>query len=117
MRRAGGGGGLVALLAALSGAAGVIAGAMGAHGFTGKPAEWLRTGAEYQLVHAVAALVAAQMGARLAAWSFVAGGALFAGTLYAMALGMPHWLGAVTPIGGVGLILGWLVLAVRVMRR
>lgn len=114
MRRTGG---AVMLLAALFGAAAVAAGALGAHGFTGKPAEWLRTGAEYQMVHAVAALVAAQMGARVAAGLFVGGGLLFAGTLYAIAFGGPQWLGAVTPIGGVGLILGWLALAVRFLRK
>ena len=42
---------------------------------------------------------------------FVAGGALFAGTLYLMALGAPRWLGAVTPVGGAMLIVGWLWLA------
>jgi uncharacterized membrane protein YgdD (TMEM256/DUF423 family) len=41
---------------------------------------------------------------------FTAGIVIFAGTLYAMALGGPRWLGAVTPIGGVSLIVGWLAL-------
>ncbi|MBM3929182.1 MAG: DUF423 domain-containing protein, partial [Sphingomonadales bacterium] len=40
-----------------------------------------------------------------------AGGAIFALTLYAMAFGAPRWLGAVTPIGGTLLIVGWLWLA------
>lgn len=105
--------GTLARLAALSGAVAVMAGAFGAHGAGGQAAEWLRTGATYQMIHALAALVAARAGARLAAGLFVGGAALFAGTLYAMALGAPHWLGAVTPIGGIGLIAGWLVLAVR----
>lgn len=99
---------MVMVLAALSGAMAVAAGAFGAHGASGQAAEWLRTGGQYQLVHAVAALVAAQMGARVPAWLFVAGAMLFAGTLYLMALGMPRWLGAITPIGGMALILGWL---------
>lgn len=99
------------LLAALSGALAVGAGAFGAHGASGDAARWLATGAHYQLVHAVAALVAAQMEARGAGWLFVAGGAVFAGTLYLMALGLPKWLGAITPIGGVLLIAGWLWLA------
>ena len=42
---------------------------------------------------------------------FVIGAAIFAGTLYAMAVGAPRWLGAVTPVGGTLLILGWLWLA------
>ncbi|HWI86810.1 MAG TPA: DUF423 domain-containing protein [Sphingomonas sp.] len=100
-------------LAALSGAVAVIAGAFGAHGMTGRPADWLRTGGEYQLIHAVAALVAAQLGNGLAAALLLCGSALFAGTLYAMALGGPLWLGAVTPLGGATIIAGWLVLAWR----
>lgn len=99
------------LLAALSGAIAVGAGAFGAHGASGAAAEWLKTGAQYQLVHAVAALVALRMEARGPAWLFVAGSAVFAGTLYLMALGLPRWLGAVTPVGGVLLIAGWLWLA------
>ena len=99
------------VLAALSGAIAVGAGAFGVHGASGDAARWLTTGAHYQLLHAVAALVAAQMGARGAGWLFVAGGAVFAGTLYLMALGWPKWLGAVTPIGGVLLIAGWVWLA------
>jgi len=53
---------IVAVLAALSGAVAVAAGAFGAHGASGAAAEWLKTGAHYQLVHAVAALVAVGMG-------------------------------------------------------
>lgn len=102
---------LVTTLAALSGALAVIAGAFGAHGVDGQAAEWLRTGGQYQLVHAVAALVALRMGATLSSWLFVAGGAIFAASLYLMALGLPHWLGAITPIGGATMIAGWLCLA------
>lgn len=90
-----------------------MAAAFGAHGASGKAAEWLRTGGEYEMVHAVAAILAVQLRANLAAVMLLAGSALFAGTLYLMALGFPHWLGAVTPIGGMGMILGWLLLAWR----
>lgn len=99
------------MLAALSGAVAVGAGAFGAHGAEGQAREWLQTGGMYQLVHAVAAVVAARMGASGAGWAFVIGGTVFAGTLYVMALGGPRWLGAVTPIGGTALIVGWLLLA------
>lgn len=99
------------LLAAISGAMAVAAGAFGAHAAQGQAAEWLRTGGLYQMVHAVAALVAVQLGLRVPAWLFVGGGLVFAGSLYLMALGLPRWLGAVTPIGGVLLIAGWLWLA------
>ncbi|CAN5423010.1 DUF423 domain-containing protein [soil metagenome] len=102
------------ILAALSGAIAVGAGAFGAHAASGVAAEWLKVGAHYQLIHAVAALVAVKLDAKGPAWLFVAGGALFAGTLYLMALGLPKWLGAVTPVGGALLIGGWLCLAWRV---
>lgn len=101
----------VVAAAALSGALAVAAGAFGAHGAEGKAAEWLRTGAEYQLVHALAALIAAQAGARGPAWLFVGGAFVFAGTLYLMATGAPRWLGAITPIGGAALIAAWLWMA------
>jgi uncharacterized membrane protein YgdD (TMEM256/DUF423 family) len=104
---------MIAIIAALSGALAVAAGAFGAHGATGQAADWLRTGGQYQLIHAVAALVALRWEARGPAMLFVAGGAVFAVTLYAMALGAPRWLGAVTPIGGALLIGGWLWLGWR----
>ncbi|OYY72241.1 DUF423 domain-containing protein [Sphingomonas sp. 28-63-12] len=98
-------------IAALSGAVAVGAGAFGAHGASGAAVDWLKTGAHYQLVHALAALIASQIGARGAGWLFVSGGAIFAGSLYLMAIGLPRWLGAITPIGGALLIAGWLWLA------
>lgn len=105
------------LLAALSGAIAVAAGAFGAHGASGEAAEWLRTGGHYQLIHAVAAAaVLARPGGVTSGWLFVAGGAVFAGTLYAMALGAPRWFGAITPIGGACLIAGWLWLAWSALR-
>ena len=105
----------LAALLALSGAVAVIAGAFGAHGASGKAAEWLATGAHYQMIHAVAGLVAIGKG-RGPALLFLLGGLLFAGTLYAMALGGPRWLGAVTPLGGLALILGWMWLAILFLR-
>jgi uncharacterized membrane protein YgdD (TMEM256/DUF423 family) len=107
---------MLGLLAALSAAIAVGAGAFGAHGAASpQAAEWLKTGGMYQLVHAVAAL--AVMGvARGPAVLFLAGGAIFAFTLYAMALDGPRWLGAITPIGGTLLIAGWLWAAVAYWR-
>ncbi|MDF0540833.1 DUF423 domain-containing protein [Sphingobium sp. H39-3-25] len=99
---------MIAVIAALSAALAVAAGAFGAHGAaTPQAAEWLKTGGLYQLIHAVAALML--MGtSRGAAAMLLAGGGIFALTLYAMAIGAPRWLGAVTPIGGSLLIIGWL---------
>jgi uncharacterized membrane protein YgdD (TMEM256/DUF423 family) len=105
-------------LAALSGALAVCAGAFGAHGAADEAAKgWLRTGAEYQLVHAAMVFACAFLwragapAAGWAAWLFLIGGLVFAGTLYLMALGLPRWLGAITPLGGLMLIAGWLLLA------
>lgn len=102
---------LLGIFAALSGAVAVLAGAFGAHGATPRAAELFRIGGQYQLLHAVAALVALQMGARGPAWLFLAGAALFAGSLYALAEGGPKWLGPVTPLGGLMMIAGWVWLA------
>lgn len=99
---------MIAVLACLSAALAIGAGAFGAHGVTDpKAAEWLRTGGIYQLVHAVAALAVTGV-ARGAALLMIGGAAIFALSLYAMALGAPRWLGAVTPVGGVLMIAGWL---------
>lgn len=104
-------------LAALSAAIAVVAGAFGAHGATGKAVEWFKTGGEYELIHALAAIVALRLGVRPAAGLMLGGSALFAATLYAMGLGAPLWLGAVTPLGGLAMILGWLWLAWRATER
>jgi len=109
---------ILGLIAALSGAAAVVAGAFGAHGAQGQAAEWLRTGGQYQLIHAVAAVVALGIArGQAAAVLFVVGGWIFGGTLYAMALGAPRWFGAITPIGGLALIGGWLALGWALWQR
>jgi len=109
---------MIVLLAALSGAIAVAAGAFGAHGAASpQAAEWLKTGATYQLIHAVAALaIVDRLGAKTPAALFLVGGAIFALTLYAMAIGAPRWLGAITPIGGTLLIIGWLWLGWTALR-
>ena len=101
----------IGILAALSGAMAIAAGAFGAHWAAKDVADLLRTGGQYQLIHAVAALVALRMGARWPATLFVIGATLFAVSLYALALGAPRPIGAITPIGGVTMIVGWLWLA------
>ncbi len=108
---------MIGVFAALSAALAVAAGAFGAHGASSPlAAEWLRTGAFYQLVHAVAAL-AIMNNAQGAATTLLVGGGIFAVTLYVMALGGPRWLGAVTPIGGTLLIAGWLWTAWVLLRK
>jgi uncharacterized membrane protein YgdD (TMEM256/DUF423 family) len=113
------------VLAALWGLMAVAAGAFGAHAASDPQAKgWLQTGAQYQLAHALAvfACLAVQRAyagapaASLAAWLFVVGALLFAGSLYLMALTGVRALGAVTPIGGVLLLAGWATLAWAVFR-
>ena len=103
-------------LAGLNGLMAVAAGAFGAHGVSDPVIkDWLRTGAQYQLAHAAAglacfSLLRADVGpAAWAGWLFGLGGLLFGGSLYVMALTGARVLGAVTPIGGVLLLVGWAV--------
>ncbi|HTK34613.1 MAG TPA: DUF423 domain-containing protein [Caulobacteraceae bacterium] len=109
-------------LAALDGLMGVAAGAFGAHAVADPMAkELLRTGAQYQLVHAVAALaccgplpIAARPAGRAAAL-FGLGGLIFGGSLYLLATTGMTILGAATPIGGLLLLAGWAMLIWNVL--
>lgn len=101
---------VVVRAAALSAAIAIAAGAFGAHGAGEQAKEWLRTGAAYQLPHAIAAIAVARLDPRVA-WVLLAGAAVFAFSLYAMAFGAPRWFGAITPLGGAAMIGGWLWLA------
>ncbi len=102
-------------------AIGVGLGAFGAHGLAGRLSPDLfaiyDTAVQYHLVHGLAALAAgllAQGGGRrahVAGWMFLAGVAVFSGSLYVLAVTGVRWLGAVTPIGGVLWIVAWLLLA------
>lgn len=107
---------------ALSGFFAVAAGAFGAHALKQRVTPDLlavfQTGAHYHLVHALAIvavgiLCARNSSAALAAagWLFVAGTILFSGSLYVLALSGVRWLGAVTPLGGLAFLGGWLALA------
>jgi len=105
-------------LAALSGLLSVAAGAFAAHGIADPMAKGLlRTGASYEMTHALAVFVCAVVfalggeRARLAPPVFLVGAVLFSGSLYVLALGGPRWLGAVTPLGGLLFMAGWALLA------
>jgi len=115
-------------LGALFGASGVAAGAFGAHALKSRLAPDLlavfETAARYQLIHALALLAAAwavsRWPGRRSRWAgacFAIGIVLFSGTLYALALSGVRALGAITPVGGVLLIAGWLLLATAAWRR
>jgi uncharacterized membrane protein YgdD (TMEM256/DUF423 family) len=98
--------------AALFGATAMIAAAFGAHGVRADAAASWQTAAHQQLAHAIVLLVLALHGADgrslgPAPWLFAAGMLLFSGSIYALVLGAPRWLGPVTPLGGLCLIAGW----------
>ena len=110
--------------AAIAGFLAVAFGAFAAHGITEpKAKDWMHTAANYAFTHALAVFAASfavSQGARAARFApplFLAGVAIFSGTLVAMALGGPRWLGAVTPIGGTLFLIGWAVLAWAVARK
>ena len=101
---------------------GVAAGAFGAHGLKSRvSAEMLvifETGVRYQMYHAFALLFVAWVSSRFsgsaaaaAGWLFVVGTILFSGSLYVLSLTETRWLGAITPLGGVAFLGGWLCLA------
>ena len=75
------------------------------------------TGARYQMYHALAMALAAIAGTRWPPMLFLGGIVLFCGSLYALALTGIGWLGAVTPIGGVLFIAGWIWLAISAFRK
>jgi uncharacterized membrane protein YgdD (TMEM256/DUF423 family) len=107
---------------ALSAFLGVGLGAFGAHGLRKRlGADMLavfETGVRYQLVHALALLGAGAAAGRLlpgplaaAGVLFVLGIVVFSGTRYVLALSGRRWLGAVTPLGGLAWLAGWVCLA------
>ncbi len=105
-------------IGAVSAGLAVVCGAFGAHGLKTRVSPedltiW-QTGVLYHLVHAPALVLYglfARSGRQLAGWCFLLGTVIFSGTLYGMTLGGPRWLGAITPIGGVLLIAGWIAFA------
>lgn len=117
------------IAAAVFGFIGVAAGAFGAHALRGslepRDLEIFETAVRYQLIHAVALLGVASAAARwpevsgavaLSGWSMVAGVLIFSGSLYALVGTGMRGLGAITPIGGVALLIGWASLAWAALR-
>jgi uncharacterized membrane protein YgdD (TMEM256/DUF423 family) len=109
---------------AILGGLSVIMGAFGAHGLEKYLDDYSKavfeTAAKYQMYHALALLAVGILALHgrsglvlnLAGWSFLLGTLIFSGTLYTLSLTGIRWLGAITPIGGLGLILGWFLLAI-----
>jgi uncharacterized membrane protein YgdD (TMEM256/DUF423 family) len=115
------------ILGSLSGLVAVALGAFGAHTLRDRLSTDLlsifETGVRYQMYHALALLLTAWAITRwsgsfsvAAGWLFVAGSVIFSGSLYALSLSGVRWLGAITPLGGVAFIVGWLCLALAAWR-
>lgn len=115
---------LLAAAAAALGFIGVALGAFGAHGLEGRLTPegeaWWQTATLYVLVHAAATLAVGLTGRtglmNWGGWLLVFGALIFGGTLYAMALGAPRWFGAITPLGGMAFLIGWVLIALAALR-
>lgn len=116
------------LLAALLGGLAVALGAFGAHALasrlTADALATFETAVRYQFYHALALVAVVVAILRwptanlpvIAGWLFVAGIVIFSGSLYLLVFTGVRWLGAITPIGGVAFIAGWLCLALAAWR-
>ena len=114
-------------IGSLAAALGVAFGAFGAHGLRNRLSPEMvavfETAVRYEMYHALALLALAALMTRfdgylfhIAGWSFTVGIVLFSGSLYALALGAPRAVGALTPIGGLAWIAAWLLFAFGVWR-
>jgi len=112
-------------IAAINMAIAVALGAFGAHGLkniaSAQQLEWWHTATLYLFIHAlglllVGLLIRLKYITQTTAWLLQIGIIIFSGSLYAMTLGAPLWFGAITPIGGVLMIIGWLWLALSAFR-
>ncbi len=113
---------ILLVLGALNGALAVILGAFGAHGLKSRVDESMlavwSTASEYHFYHALAMLLCGLLakafgasGMVTAGWVLFAGTLVFSGSLYVLVLSGQKWIGAITPLGGTALIIGWLMLA------
>ncbi len=112
------------IIAAISGFFSVVIGAFAAHGLkkilTPEMVDVVKTGVQYQMYHALVLLIVAFLllykpsitGLKASGWAFILGSLMFSGSLYALALGAPRWLGPITPLGGLCFLVGWILLAV-----
>ena len=109
-------------LGAFFGLVAVAAGAFGAHALKARLAPerlvQFELAVRYQMYHALALFAVAfvadrfpSKAARSAGYAFLVGILIFCGTVYGLAFGGPRWLGAITPIGGLSLMVGWTLLA------
>jgi uncharacterized membrane protein YgdD (TMEM256/DUF423 family) len=112
---------------AIAGFLTVLLGAFGAHALAPRvdahAMEIWHTATLYQGLHALALLTLAHAASahtqglrRVSAWGFIAGLIFFCGSLYGLALGAPHWIGMLTPLGGLAWLIAWGALAVAYWR-
>ena len=109
------------------GALGVILGAFGAHGLRERLTKDMlavfEVGVRYHMYHAVAMLAVAASAGELwrsrwtarACWAWLFGIAIFSGSLYVLSATGIKWIGAITPFGGVALIVGWVFVVFAAM--
>lgn len=110
-------------IASILGGISVVFGAFASHALKDRLsanslAIW-ETGTKYQMYHALALMLVALLLSRfpdsvllmVAGYAFIAGIFIFSGSLYGLTITGIKWLGAITPIGGMGFIIGWLCLA------
>ena len=112
------------LTGAVLGFLGVAIGAFGAHGLRSRLSPEMLSvfeiGVRYQMYHVFALLVVATAIGRagpapllqISGYAFIAGIFIFSGSLYALALTGTTTFGAITPIGGLGLLIGWACLVI-----
>ena len=114
-------------LAALGAGLAVGLGAFAAHGLKTVLSDYqlaiFKTGVNYQMWHSLALLGLCALSSRIStrlfswvAWAWLVGMIGFSGSLYLLALTDMHWLGPVTPVGGVSFLIGWGGLAVGTWR-
>ena len=116
------------IMAAISGLLAVVIGAFGAHGLKSRLAEDLltvyHTGVQYHFYHTLALMAVGILLLRYpeaamlnwSGWLFSAGILVFSGSLYVLAVTGIRWLGAITPIGGLAFIAGWLCLVIAIFK-
>jgi uncharacterized membrane protein YgdD (TMEM256/DUF423 family) len=115
------------LIGSVAGFLGVAGGAFGAHALKSRVSEQMLanfdTGTQYLLAHAVALLVVGMLASRdgvgdlrTVGSAFTVGMVIFTGSLWLMALTGTRWLGAITPIGGTALLIGWVALGLAAAR-
>jgi uncharacterized membrane protein YgdD (TMEM256/DUF423 family) len=114
-------------MGAISGALAVMIGAFGAHGLKDRLTEEMlaiyKTGVEYHFFHTLALLIVGLVALHhksawlnVSGWSMIAGIVIFSGSLYALSISGIRVLGAITPIGGLLFIVGWVLLAIAVLK-